>query len=40
MLQDYKDKVCAVVDNGLFVEFAVTMSKHFGKTYYYSPWEG
>jgi len=39
MVQDYSNKCCAVHDNGLFVEIAVTLSKYFGKTYYYSPWE-
>lgn len=30
--------VC-IVDNGLFTELAVTLSKSFGKTLYYSSWE-
>jgi hypothetical protein len=40
MLQNYKTKCVTVVDNGLFVELAITLSKHFGKVNYYSPWEG
>lgn len=40
MLQDYKSRCVAVIDNGLFVEIAVLLSKYFGKVYYYSPWEG
>jgi hypothetical protein len=39
MLQSYRDKKVCVYDNGLFVELATTLSKEFGKTYYYSPWE-
>lgn len=35
---DYKSKCCIVLDNGLFVETAVTLSKYFGKVYYWSPW--
>jgi hypothetical protein len=39
MLQDYSSKSVLVYDYGTFVEFAITLSKHFGKTYYHSPWE-
>lgn len=35
----YKNKVCCVIDNGLFTELAITLSKSFGKVWYYSPWE-
>lgn len=38
-MTDFKSKTCCVVDHGLFVELAVTLSKSFGRTYYYSPWE-
>ena len=40
MLQDYKSKTVAVIDNGLFVEIAATLAKSFGKVYYFSPWRG
>lgn len=40
MLQDYKGKTCCVIDNGLFVGLAQTLSEYFGKVYYYSPWRG
>ena len=33
-MQDYSSKTCCVVDNGLFVETAVTLSKSFGRVYY------
>ena len=36
---DYSNKSCAVIDNGLFVELAITLAKSFGKVFYYSPWE-
>ncbi len=36
----YQSKSCCVVDNGLFVELAVTLAKNFGQVYYYSPWQG
>ena len=39
MPPSYRNKSCCVVDNGLFVELAVTLSKSFGQVYYYSPWE-
>lgn len=35
---DYSDKCVCVVDNGLFVELAVTLAKTFGKVYYFMPW--
>jgi hypothetical protein len=34
----YNSKVCLVVDNGLFVELAVELSRSFGTVLYYSPW--
>jgi len=40
MLQDYSNKCCLIIDNGLFVELAVTMAKSFGKVYYWTPWVG
>lgn len=36
---DLKQKSVLVYDFGLFIEVAVTLSKAFGKTYYYSPWK-
>jgi hypothetical protein len=36
---DYSSKVCTIVDNGLFVELAATLSKSFGKVNYFSPWQ-
>jgi hypothetical protein len=39
-MTSYKNRSVCVVENGLFVEFAVLLSKSFGKTYYYAPWEG
>jgi hypothetical protein len=38
MLQDYKNKKVCVVDNNVFTETAVTLSEHFGETYYHTPW--
>ena len=38
MLQSYKDKKCCVVDNGIFEELAVSLSKHYGEVYYHTPW--
>jgi hypothetical protein len=35
---EYKTKSVAVVDNGLFSEAAITLSKSFGKVFYTSPW--
>ena len=35
---NYKDKVCCVVDSGLFVELAVTLAKSFKKVYYFADW--
>jgi hypothetical protein len=37
--KDPSDVVCLVVDNGLFVELALKLSKTFKKVYYYVPWE-
>jgi hypothetical protein len=39
MIKDPSDVVCLVVDNGLFVELALKLSKTFKKVYYYYPWE-
>jgi len=33
-----KDKIVLVWDNGLFVEIAITLSKHFKKVMYYTEW--
>lgn len=38
-MDDLSKRSCLVYDNGLFVELAVTLSRTFGKTYYYSPWQ-
>lgn len=38
-MTNYKTKTVCVVDNGLFVEFAVMLAKDFGKVLFYSPWE-
>jgi len=35
MIKDPSDVVCLVVDNGLFVELALKLSKTFKKVYYY-----
>jgi len=35
---DYKDKSVCVVDNGLFMDLAADLAKHFGTVYYTSPW--
>jgi hypothetical protein len=37
LIVDLKDKVAIVYDNGLFIEFAKTISKSFKKVYYYMP---
>lgn len=34
---NYKSKSVLVIENGLFCEWAVTLSKYFGKVYYYMP---
>ena len=36
---DFSDKCCCVLDNGLFVEVAIRLSKTFGKVYYWYPWQ-
>lgn len=38
-MNNFSNKVCCLVDNGLFCELAVTLSKRFGKVLYYTPWE-
>jgi hypothetical protein len=38
-IKDPKDVVALVVDNGLFVELALKLSKTYKKVYYYVPWE-
>lgn len=38
-MRDHSSHTALVIDNGLFVEFAVRLAKDFGKVYYYSPWE-
>lgn len=35
----HKDHTVLVYDHGLFVELAITLSKHFGRVLYYVPWE-
>ncbi len=35
---DYSNKTVCIVDNGLFIELAVTLSKSFGRVLYYMPW--
>ena len=35
----YKDKTVTIIDNGLFVEFAVLLAKTFGTVNYWTPWE-
>lgn len=39
LTQDYSNKTVCVVDLGLFVEVAVTLSKSFGRTLYHYPWQ-
>ena len=36
---DYSNKTVCVLDQGLFVELAVTLAKVFGKVYYWFPWQ-
>ena len=38
-IKDPSDVVALVVDNGLFVEIALKLSKTFSRVYYYCPWE-
>lgn len=38
-MSEWSNKSICVVDCGLFVELAVTLSRSFAKTYYWSPWE-
>lgn len=38
-MADHSSHTVCVIDNGLFVEFAVRLAKDFGKVYYHSPWE-
>lgn len=38
-MSDTSDKVCCVVDHGLFMELALRLSRDFKKVYYYTPWE-
>lgn len=40
MIQSYKDKTVLVYDYGLFLSFAQTLSKSFGKVLYYRTFEG
>lgn len=35
---DHSSHSCLVYDQGLFVEIAATLSKSFGKVYYFMPW--
>ena len=37
---NYSNKTVCVVDNGDFIETAITLAKEFGQVlYYYSPWQ-
>ena len=38
-IKDPSDVVCLVVDNGLFIELALKLSKKYKKVFYYCPWE-
>ncbi|MGD0420563.1 MAG: hypothetical protein ABSA68_13455 [Xanthobacteraceae bacterium] len=38
-MTNYRSKTCCVVDNGLFLEVAITLAKDFGKVLYYMPWQ-
>jgi hypothetical protein len=38
-MTNYKSKTVCVVDNGLFLEVAVTLARDFGKVLYYMPWQ-
>jgi len=40
MSGNYKNFVCCIIDNGLFVSLAETLAPHFKKVLYYSSWEG
>ena len=35
----YSEKTCLVYDHGLFLSLAVMLSKDFGRTLFYAPWE-
>jgi hypothetical protein len=37
---DFSNKTVLIVDNGLFTELAVTLSKSFGRVLYFFPWMG
>lgn len=37
-MKELKNKIAVVVDCGIFVELAITLSKSFGKVYYFTPW--
>ena len=37
-MENLQDKTCCVIDNGIFVPFALQLSKGFGKVLYFSPW--
>lgn len=39
MRQTYASKSATIIDNGLFVELAVTLAKSFGEVRYWTPWE-
>ena len=38
MAVSLQNKSCLIYDFGLFVELAITLSKSFGKVYYFCPW--
>lgn len=35
---NYQNKTCCVIDNGLFVEFALRLAREFGRVLYFAPW--
>lgn len=37
-MTNLKDKTAIVVDNGMFIELAIRLSRDFGTVYYFSPW--
>jgi len=38
-MPSHRDRTVLIYDHGLFVELAVTLSKHFGRVLLYVPWE-
>lgn len=39
-MNNFSNKTCLMVDNGLFTALAEVLAKRFGKVLYYTPWEG